>query len=357
LSTRAATRSKLPGLLAALWLTPALSCATLAESHAGLDNAPSARVGPFRVLHQGEIGGTAVAPFVMNDDMTFLRDASVVHASGGEFAVRAYFAAVGAGNSATYPTDRIVRFDAPDGRTFGGTGIQVLAASAPWEGGHVGAPSAIQEPTGDELFYEGAGGIGRAAPSGDGTTFVSGSEPVLEAASVPWAGGVTPKSPAAVRLTDGSYRMFFEVDLPDGAAIGEASSTDGATWTATSQGPSLAHGPPGAIDDLGVGSPAVVLATSEQGRAILYVYYTAVSESGSAIALAGRFLDGGGETLDRSATAMLAPSSALAIRKPSVVRFASVTLLFATENASKTSPNPAVIAAVAPATETLPAPM
>jgi hypothetical protein len=51
---------------------------------------------------------------------------------------------------------------------------------------------------------------------------------------------------------------------------------------------------------------------------------------------------------------MLVPSKLLDVREPSVVRFDAFTLLFATENASKTSTDPVVIVALAPATEALP---
>ena len=333
----------------------ASSCATLAQGHAGLDNPPSSREGPFRLLIAGEIGAEHPAPYAIDDGRNFLRDPSVVRGDGGPLSVTGYFAGVDDGKASSDPTTRIVRFDALDGRTFPQAGVVVLTAGETWEGGTIGAPSALHETSGDTLYYEGAGGIGRALPSGDGTTFASASAPVMSAAMVPWGEGQTPKSPAVVRLKDSSYRMFFEVDLHDGAAIGEAKSTDAEAWTLVGEGPALVHGAAGSVDELGAATPSAVLATSEEGREILDVYYTAMSANGPSIALAARFLDTANDApLVRSPSAMLAAVKSLAVRKPSVVRLDSFTLLFATENVSKTSTDPGVIVAVTPATVMLP---
>lgn len=329
------------------------ACATLADGHAGLDNPPSARVGPFRLLVPGEIGANHPAPFAMNDGRAFWRDASVVRTGESGFEVDAFFAGVADGAGANDPTDRIARFHAVDGRSFPGPGDVVLTASQGWDGGHVGAPSAVVVDGATWLFYEGASGIGvaKADPSG---ALVAAPAPVLSATSISWAAGAVPKSPGVVVLRDGTLRMFYEVDTSSGPAIGEARSSDGESWEAIGDGPVLAHGPRGSSDALGAATPAPVLATSEEGRDVVDVYYTATGENGAVVGLASRFADDGDGPLERSPSIMLGPSAALAVREPCAVRFDTFTFLFATENASKTSADPAVVVGLAPATEELP---
>jgi hypothetical protein len=338
------------GAVAAL---AAASCATLADGHAGLDDPPSARVGPFRLLVPGEIGANHPAPFAMNDGHAFWRDASVVRTAASGFDVDAFFAGVAEGAGPDDATDRIARFHAVDGRSFPASGDIVLTATEDWEGGHVGAPSAVVVNGSAWLFYEGANGIGVAKVDASGA-FAPRSEPVLSASSVAWSGGVAPRSPGVVVLRDGSLRMFFELDTGAGPVIGEARSIDGETWEAIGDGPVLARGPAGAPDALGVATPAPVLATSEQGRDIVDVYYTALGANGPVVGLASRFVLDGAGALERSPSIMLGPSAALAVREPCAVRFDAFTLLFATENASKTSTDPAVVVGLAPATEELP---
>ena len=333
----------------------AASCATLANGHAGLDDPPSARVGPFRLLKPGEIGANHPAPDAINDSQRFLRDPSVVHAPAGGFAVTAFFAGVANGAAPTDPTDRIVAYDAVDGRSFPGLGVEVLVSAQPWEGGHVGAPSAVVVGGETWLYYEGSGGIGLAKPKGDGT-FTSTPEPVWTAAGVAWAEGAIARSPGVAVLPDGSFRMFYEVEVGGVRMVGEARSSDGASWEPVGEGPAIASGGAGSPDERGAGSPSPVLATSSEGREILDVYYTADGASGAAVALAARYVDAGDDDapLERSPSLMLVPSKTLAVREPCVVRFDTFTLLFATENASKTSTDPVVVVGLAPATEALP---
>jgi hypothetical protein len=313
------------------------------------------------VLASGEIGGVEVPPKVIDDSQNFLRDASVVHTGPGELDVTAFVAGVADGESASAPTDRIESLVASAGRTFPLSGHVVLTPVYAWEGGHVGAPSAlvVEGPTTGSpplLFYEGVGGIGLATVSADGVTYAGSQAPVLTSDMIPWGKGRVPTSPAAVQLPDGTMRMFFELDEPDGSVIGEARQGADGTWSAAADGPALARGASGAFDEGSVSTPSAVIATTTEGRHILDLYYTGTSATGAqSIGLAARYVDGGDDgPLVRSPSVMLAPAAALAIRKPSVVRFSTFTLLFATENTSRTSTNPAVIAALAPATETLP---
>jgi hypothetical protein len=341
--------------LALLSLVLAAGCATLADGHAGLDNPPSARTGPFRLLASGEVGFGRPAPFAMDDGKTFLRDVSVIDLDGdpSTLAVAGYFAASLA-VAKDAPPDGILRFDAPDGRSFGASGSAVLSPTLAWEGGTVGAPSAILRGAETWLFYAGAGGIG-LAKSSDGATFEKASGPVLDRTAIAWAAS-EPRSPSVVALVDGTLALFFEADTARGPAIGEARSSDGLAWTLVGAAPAIVGG--GALDELGVGSPSALLRRSEEGRPIVDVYFTALGRAGSSIGLASRFGDAAhaDDALVKSPSSMLTPSPKLAIREPSVVRFSTVTFLFATENASKSSSDPAVVVGVAPALATLPPP-
>lgn len=307
-------------------------CATLADGQSGLENPPSSRVGPFRLLGTGEIGASRPPPFAMKDDTFFYRDASVVDLDGDDqtFDVSGFFAGVMMGADPNAPTDHLARFEALDGRSFQRPGSIVLTATLDWMQGHVGAPSALRTDEGLLLYFESGGGIGLATTA-DGVTFTALPAPLLDG-----------KSPTVVQLADGSFDMFFEAPGP---AIREATSPDGRAWTIAPGAPALE----------GASSPCAVLRESEEGREILDVYFTVKTDTGPQIGLASRFLATGETALQRSPAIMLAPNAALDVREPSVIRFDGFTLLFATENASKTSTEASVIAGLAPATFALPA--
>ncbi|MFO0615306.1 MAG: hypothetical protein U0414_22120 [Polyangiaceae bacterium] len=306
-------------------------CATLADGHAGLENPPSARLGPFRLLASGEIGANQLPPFAIQDNTFFYRDPSVVDADGDPrtLDVIGYFAGVEKDEDPNAPTDRIARFDAVDGRSFPVPGTVVLTPTLDWMDGHVGAPSAVRTPSGIFLYVETGGGIALAT-SADGASFEFDPEPLLDGSS-----------PSVVQLADGTFDMFFEVDGP---AILEATSPDGHAFTLASDAPVLTS----------AGSPCAVQRASEEGRPILDVYFTAPTKTGAQIGIASRFLDGADRALERSSAILLAPNALLDVREPSVIRFDGFTLLFATENASRTSTKPSVIAGLAPATFALP---
>jgi hypothetical protein len=161
-------------------------------------------------------------------------------------------------------------------------------------------------------------------------------------------------------MADGSYHMFYAVEIAPGAsAIGEAHSLDGLSWERVGQvlaptGPSADPLRPN-IDALSAGAPCAVLGTSSTGRAIEYLYYAAVDEQQNrSIALAARY-DAQG-AFSRAASPVYA--NAQQPTEPWVMRYPSFTLLFATQKAGSTTAldYPAVAAGVAPATVTLPPP-
>jgi hypothetical protein len=356
-----------PRMLAAATIGLA-ACATIPEPGGGGENLPSAGAGPFRALVQAELGNLRVAPNALDTD-AFARDPSVVDLDGdpGTLAVAGYFgAAVAQGDTkpvATDPTRAILRFGALDGRSFDRAAEVVLEPTEAWEGGVLGQPSALLHDDGETwLYYAAAGGIG-LAKSGDGHTFTRVAGPILGPAASGWEASGIPASPGVVRLPDGSFRLFYEVTIAkDVQAIGEASSSDGVTWTRLGTAPALAPSAPRAgvdqpYDDASVGSPFPVLATSGDGRAILRVYYGASDQLGSAvIGLAARYLDAPSAKLQRATAPVFGTTKPLSPREPCVLAFPGFTLLFATEKSASNAAHPAVAVAAAPALAALPPP-
>ncbi len=343
------------GRLVLFWLAAlALGCATLADGEAGLDNPPSARAGPFRLLKIGEIGQERAAPYVMDDQKRGLADVSVVDADGDPStpAVEGYFSARPADAPADSPPSEIVRVLAADGRSFERTDEVVLVAGRPWEGGTVGAPSVINLGRTRRIYYAAAGGIGMAE-STDGAAFHATDAPLLGEGAVPWADG-PPRSPGIARLPDDSFVLFFEADRGGRTLLGLARSADGVTWTAAPE-PALGPGGPGALDEAWVGTPQPVVARSAQDRDVLYLYYGARAADGKqVIGLAASFLDGDEIELERSAAAMYTPSTRVQPREPSVVRFDTFTLLFVTQLRGSMQTDLVVPAGVSPGNAALP---
>jgi hypothetical protein len=350
----------------------AVACATLAEGGGGEEALPNAGAGPFRPIRQPELGNLRSAPNALEDDDLLPRDASILDDDGdpATLAVHAYVAATLVPEeeqppSPELPPNAILRYGAVDGRSFDRAAEQMLVAELDWEGGTVGAPSAVRLGSEVLLFYAAAGGIGLAR--GDGASFSDRSpEPVLAPDASGWEKSAVPSDPGVVVLDDGSLAMFYEVD-PEGdgrTRIGEARSTDGASWTRVGGGPALGLGtaadvPAGeaVYDDGAAGDPFPLLATMADGQRVLRLYYAATDVAGArTIGLAARRSDS--EPFARAVSPVFGTGSKLGARSPCVVPFADFTLLFATQrtSVSESEDYPAVAAGVAPATLDLPAP-
>jgi hypothetical protein len=212
------------------------------------------------------------------------------------------------------------------------------------------------------LYYAAAGGIG-LAKSADTHVFTKVSGPVLGPTTSGWENGAVPQSPGVVVLADGSFRMFYAVPMAAGFSfsIGEASSTDGATWTRLGAGPALAPVGPGdaggeSWDAASVGSPFPQLTVSADGRAILRLFYAARDLTGAqTIGLAARYGTDG--PFERASSPVFGTGDTLAPREPCTVAFTGFTLLYATESSSTSDTHPAIAVGVAPATVVLPAPV
>lgn len=338
----------------------ACACATLAEGGGGDDHLPNALAGPFRPLRDPEIGNLRSEPYAIDDDERFLRDPSVIDADGvaTTLAVIGYFAgreepATGEPDPTLEP-DRIFASIAIDGRTFDRDPKVVLAADVSWEGGRVGQPSALrlEENATVALFYAAEGGVGLAT-SLDGGTFTKRDQAVLAPDPSGWEGGGPLSSPGAARRPDGTIDLFYEVELASGErAIGlSRSSDDGESFTREGGAPALSA----AGDEISVGTPFPVLATSATGRALQRLYYDAeLADGRREIRLAAR--EGFDGPFVRAIAPVFGAGSKLDPREPCVVAFDGFALLFVTQKAGSTSAldYPAIAAGLAPATSLLP---
>ncbi len=357
------------GKYAPIALALLASCATLADSGGGDKHLPNAAAGPFRPIETVELGQTRVGPNVLESDKRFPRDAAVVDVDGDPATLEVYgyvaetIVEPEADPDPEAPPNRITRYVALDARSFARHGQGVLEPEHDWEGGWVGAPSALRVGGQIWLYYSAAAGVGLAR-SDDGLSFAREPEPVLETADSGWDEGATPTSPSVLALAEGGFRMFYQLTLPLGrTVIGEASSDDGLRWERLGVGPALRPRPPSSDpavpvwDSRSVGAPCAVLWPSAQGRTILWLYYAAVDEDGrGSIGLAARYgLDG---AFQRASSVVFGASGSLDPTEPQVVRYPEFTLLFATQRAGSTPSRdyPAVAAGVAPATVSLPPP-
>jgi hypothetical protein len=271
--------------------------------------------------------------------------------------------------------DVIVRTSAPDARSFYGgaadneTGFHprhtpavVLAADRAWEGADLTGPSAVRAGAQLRLYYAGAGGIGLAV-SADGLAFTKmGAAPVLGPdASVDWE-TTPPHAPSVALMPDGSWRMLYAA----GVSIGEATSTDGTSWTRVDADPSTpALDPvlsPGAAFDAGqVDDPLLLPRVTPAGRLqvrVLYTGYDAPSGApsrSSAVGFAARYAASG--PLSRQEAPVYGGSAheaAPALFEPAV---GSILYVQQDETAlDPTKPYAAIGAAFAPESEVMSAP-
>ncbi len=286
--------------LRAIVLVALVGCATTGAEGEGDKNLPSAGVGPFRKLESEEVKGTA--PFVLEDATALYREPAVLR-DGPSTLLYAVARIEG--------KDVIVRTRALDSRSFyGGIAGQsgakpavVLEPDKLWETSLAG-PSLVRFHGDILLYYAGAEGIG-VARSADGRAFRKEPGPILSRDPVPGSWETTPPhAPSVFELPDGTLRMLYAA----GTSIGEASSTDGVTWTRIRSGPVLtpaAMPPPETLlpnekppfDTASVGDPCVVTRTTPAGRFHVRVLYTGKDASGaSAIGFAARYGDSGALT-------------------------------------------------------------
>lgn len=337
------------------------ACATLANGTAGLDNLPTSKAGPFRLLVVSEMNQPdRIAPRALQDER--VRAPSVVDIDGDPVTleVEGYFAAAAEDAEEGAPGVRIVALDAIDGRDFEKVEPRVvLEPRHDWEGGVVDAPSVLA-PFGRTqriLYYEGEGGIGRAVADEAGMPFESSDTPVLTPKEIPWARGRL-HSPSIIELPDSTFRLYFAAEDADGPVLGVASSDDGIEFE--DEGIVLRTGRSDeSVDGAFVGAPFAVLGASPEARTVLYVYYTAVAnDDKQTISMAARFVeDGAPEGLDKSVGAMYGPTGGVAPDEPCVIRFEDFSLFFASQRTARNNPDQVVVVGVSPGDAVLPPPI
>jgi hypothetical protein len=351
----------------------AAACATLGTESVEGENLPTSDVGPFRELGTKEVPGAA--PYVMDGEGVAPYEEPAVLAIDPEnpasMEVALYVDTTVAARLA------IARTHANDGVSFYGTATDegtapqvVLEASEPWEGGSVHSPSALRVGARVYLYYAGAGGIGLAV-SADGVAFEKNADPVLAPdPAVLWE-TTAPTEPSVALFPDGSWHMLYAA----GVSIGEATSSDGSTWTRADADlttpeidPALAPSPPAsaaAVDaglapfDTGqVADPCLLPRLDPAGKTqvrVLYTGYASLPASGarsSSIGFAARY--GASGPLVRS------ESPVYAVGKheggPALLEWMGGSLLYVHQDSATKPPYSAIAAAVAPVSLVLPPP-
>jgi hypothetical protein len=359
------------------------SCATLGgESNNGI-NLPSAGVGPFRPLKDGELALSAVVPYVFDDAAGAAgpeyREPSVVGSSDDPASAAVWMYAVATVGGAPV----IVRTRADDARSFFADSTDkasspqhapqvVVSADQPWEGGTVAGPCAVRSGGQLWLFYGTAGGIALATSS-DGLNGFTKKGVVLPVA-VGTAGSswetTPPRAPGVSVFPDGTWHMLYAA----GASIGEATSPDGVTWTRSGADPvlrpsdpvdpsTLPEGVKPPFDEGSVDDPVLAPQTTVDGRFQVRVLYTGYREPpggtaqrDSAIGLAGRWETDG----PLSKQALPVYTAQLHETAPAFFEYAGRSLLYVGEDDTSldpTKPFPGIAAAYSPASDTLPPPL
>ncbi len=352
----------------------ALSCSTLGTDGEGDRDLPSAGVGPFRKLDGDEVLGTA--PFVFADSFAHYREPAALSLSEASPDVALYAMAIQrTGNT---QRDVFVRSRADDGRSFygsqgdsGHTPPVVLEPSLPWEAGRISSPSVIRYKGEVWLYYATPAGIALATSS-DGLTFKKRDNPIFVAdPAVPWETDA-PHAPSVAAFPDGSLHLFYAA----GGAIGEASSSDGVTFTrfdpdlttaaiepvletaAETPAAQLAVGQKPPFDTARVDHPCALVRTTVAGRLHVRALYTGYRNTGgvisSAIGFAARYGDRG--RLVRNTSPVFSVDKHE--EAPTFFEWQGGAFLYVHHDGGpSSSPYPAVAGAFAPANERLSKPL
>jgi hypothetical protein len=325
------------------------SCATLASEGHGDVDLPNLLSGPFRVLKNNQTCNGDVCVGV--DELPHGTSTGIPSYPGtppskspavlvrGTLHVILYAAR---GTDIGKP-DRIVRMESTDARTF--TDVSdVLSAEA---GETLSDPWAVEVGSEVWLYYGVPGGIGRARSTDGLAGRVFQKEPKLA------IGGTVegwetdpPRAPSVAKLDDGTFHLFYG----SGNAIGEATSSDGVTFTRVA-GPVIAPSPPKPeeqlgpgerppFDDLSVDDPCIDRSYTPLGRVLWRVLYTGRDRrGGSSVGYAGRFGDVG--TFERKVGFVFGgklPGTAATnshANAPAVARFDDFALVFANIDVDK----------------------
>ncbi|MFP6686483.1 MAG: hypothetical protein VB934_17315 [Polyangiaceae bacterium] len=327
-------------------------CSTTAEVGGGDQALPTAQAGPFRSLTEDEIGGSRIAPYVIDDADDEVVGLTVLDTDGDPhtLATVAYGIELRSGT--------VWRFAASDGRSFARAGEMVLEPSEAWESEALDSVAAIRVSQGADvgqvaLYYAAGGAIGLAT-SIDGVAFTKRAQPIVRAEDLGLVGQLA--APAVVEIEVGVYAMFFELRDVDGVRIYEARSANGVDWKLADPAPVLEPGL-SSVDTLSVADPEAVTMISAIGRHVTWLYYSATDTQGQRVIAAAARHQGG--RFMPAASPVFGSDGLFAPRAPAVVRFATFSLLFVTQRAGSTDNRDyeATAASVAPASAVLPPPI
>jgi len=342
-------------------LAGASACATLATQGQVGQNLPSSGVGPFQALTQMQVEHADVAPFVLLEPGQTLTEPSVLPESSDPSSPSLLMFVVGQGGKGTV----IQRTSSEDGVSFYGDTADeernpshrppvVLSASLAWEGVGVSGPSVMRVASEIWMYYAAAGGIG-LAKSSDGMTFTKTGAPVLASdAGAAWETSA-PHAPTVAMFPDGSWHMMYAA----GTSIGEATSSDGMTWTRVSDNPLLVPSTPVDPKTLGPGEtvpfdqatvedPLLLPRVDPTGQLQVRVLYTGYSAPASSmsrsgeIGFAARYGDGG--ALSRQVIPVyVAPGSSAS--GAALLQWNGPTMLYVSQLDIALTPSPVALAA------------
>lgn len=249
------------------------ACGMGGEEGGGDDNLPTLGAGPYGKLEAPAEGVTpAIEPFVVTDNVADLADPEALPLGGGAF--RLWFTRTEPGAMAEiWRADLPAVTELPDPAP-----ARALAATEAWEGGWVGAPSVVDRGGGRlAMYYQGAGGIGRADSTDRGETWSKVGLVLADGAD-----------PGAIEVGGRTYLYYTRADA---GGIFLAESQDGVTFVPRADPVIVRRDTDAdAFDRLWVGEPEPVGGVTAAGQVQIGLFFTGrATEGATAIGYAGSY--------------------------------------------------------------------
>jgi hypothetical protein len=258
--------------VAVLRAAAALVCAACGlggASGGGGDNLPLSGVGPYAKLTDFESKTPIDEPFIVIDPIANVRDPAPLALTGT--AIRLFYTRTETGGA-----DEIWRVDLPALTEPHGDAVRALAADADWEGGRVAAPSILADPHDPGrllMYYEGAGGIGRAVSTDGGLT---------------WSKDGRVFGYAHPSVVYDGKTFFLYYTKPGSQGIYVVTSTDGRLFVESEEAQVLMPRPGKGFDAVDVAEPSATGGVTEAGEVHFGLLYVGTNADGlAAIGYAG----------------------------------------------------------------------